>query len=160
MSLCKEEKKIALICANCITLDNLHNHFQPLFNPFYNLMLWNWYMLKFLLYRKYVSFSLLWLSLYHKGFRFLKTQQHCQWCDMITKKLVQALAALIDVKIQSIRGMSQLDFSLVREAGCGTDSGEHSTVMSKRKHKRPEREILGIEFIFSSFATTVLLSSK
>lgn len=116
----RKKKKTALICANCITLDNLHNHFEPLFNPPYNLMLWNWYMLKFLLYRKYVSFSLLWLSLYHKGFRFLKTQQHCQWCDMITKKLVQVLAALIDVKIQSIRGMSQLDFSLVREVGCGT----------------------------------------
>jgi len=39
---------------------------------------------------------------------------------MIIKKLVQALAALIDMKIQSIRGMSQLDSSLVRELGCGT----------------------------------------
>ena len=39
---------------------------------------------------------------------------------MITKKLVEALAALIDMKIRSIGEMSQLDSSLVRELGYGT----------------------------------------
>lgn len=60
MSLSKEEeekkKKPALIHTNCTALDNLDNHFKPLFNPLYNLVLWNWYMLKFLLNRKYAVF--------------------------------------------------------------------------------------------------------
>lgn len=66
----------------------------------------------------------------------------------------------MDVKGQIIRRMIQLDSSSVRKLYNGNDSGELSRMISKRKHKKSEREFLDIELIFVSFSTIATLPHR